>query len=104
MVLNRIKALYIQSLCSKNEITIQSFNTNKNLKKKIILMCSFVLYALKNDKRKKNLFFLYVGKVTACFNYVDDDDHHQRENEKRKRAFVHVSIFVLRLIEEKKRE
>ncbi len=63
----------------------------------------FCSLCVKNDKRKKNLFFLYVGKVTACFNYVDNDDHHQRENEKRKRAFVHVSIFVLRLIEEKKK-
>jgi len=58
--------------------------------------------------KEKKTVFLYVGKVTACFNYVDDGDddhHHQRENEKKKKAvFVHVSVFVLRLIEGKKRE
>jgi hypothetical protein len=39
--------------------------------------------------KEKKTVFLYVGKVTACFNYVDDDDHHhQRENEKKKKGHV----------------
>jgi len=41
--------------------------------------------------KEKKTVFLYVGKVTACFNYVDDGDddhHHQRENEKKKKGRV----------------
>jgi hypothetical protein len=45
-------------------------------------------------KEKKNVFFLYVGKATACFNHDGDDHHHQQENEKRKKRIVCARLYI----------
>ena len=80
MVLNHTEALYIQSFHTKNSNNTvnqtKSFNkTRKRKSHSYVFFCSMCM-CVKNEKRRereKKIFFLDVGKATACFKH-----HHQQ--------------------------